>query len=190
MSLNPLMHSELTNLLPLKRQKALTRDYFLRLSVVGAALLGILTIISGVLLLPTYVYLAENAHAKEARLANIQSTLSIADEATLSARLAALTSDATTLTALANAPSASGLIRAALAVPRPGVRLSGFAYTPVISKVPGTLAVSGTAVTRDALRKYQLALQGAPFALSATLPVSAYAQDADIAFTITITLVP
>ncbi len=184
------MHNELTNLLPFKRQRALSREYFLRLGVVGAVFLGILIFASAVLLLPTYVFLADNARAKEARLASIESALSSADEKALSTRLTALTNDAATLTALANAPSASSIIRAVVAVPRPGIALSGFAYTPAANKISGTLALSGTAATRDALRKYQLALQGMPFALSATLPVSAYAKDTNIAFTITVTLAP
>ncbi|MDE1925493.1 MAG: hypothetical protein KGH79_04980 [Patescibacteria group bacterium] len=182
------MRSELTNLLPLKRQNALARDYFLRLGVIALMLLCVLVIISAVLLLPTYVYLVGSAHAKEARLANIESTLASTNDATLSARLAALTSEASILASLANTPSASGIIRAVLVVSRPGITLSGLSYTPTKNKIPGTLAVSGTATTRDALRNYQLALQNAPFAASATLPVSAYAQDANIAFTITVTL--
>jgi hypothetical protein len=59
-----------------------------------------------------------------------------------------------------------------------------------MGKAPGTLSVSGIAVTRGALRAYQLALQSAPFAVAANLPVSAYAKDTDIAFTITVTLTP
>ncbi len=184
------MYNELTNLLPPERQSALSRDYFLRLGVVSAVLLGILTIVSAALLLPTYVFLTKSASVKEARLATIEFTLSSADETALSARLAALTSDAAVLTALANVPSVSKVIRTVLAVSRPGITLSGFEYTPVVNKVPGTLAVSGIAATRDALRGYQLALQGAPFTLSATLPVSSYAKDADITFTITVTLAP
>lgn len=184
------MHNELTNLLPFKRQRALSRDYFLRLGVVSIVLLCLLIFVSAVLLLPTYVFLVDTARAKEARLASIESALSSADEKALSARLAALTNDAATLTALADAPSVSTIIRSAIAVPRPGVTLSGFSYTPAEGKVPGTLALSGTAATRDALRNYQLALQDSAFAFSATLPVSAYAKDANIAFTITVTLAP
>lgn len=184
------MNNELTNLLPFRRQRALSRDYFLRLGVVGAVLLGILVFASAILLVPMYVFLADAVRVKEASLASIESALSSADEKALSARLAALTNDAATLTALAGAPSVSTIIRAVISVSRPGIALSGFAYTPAANKIPGTLALSGTAATRDALRTYQLALQGAPFALSATLPVSAYAKDTDIAFTITITLAP
>ena len=77
-----------------------------------------------------------------------------------------------------------------LVIPRPGIVLSGFDYEPSVGKSAGTLAVSGTATTRDALRNYQLALEGASFARSADLPVSAYAKDTDITFTITVTLTP
>jgi Tfp pilus assembly protein PilN len=184
------MYNELTNLLPPERQRALSRNYFLRLGVVSAVLLCILTLASAALLLPTYVFLAESTSAKEARLANIESALSSANEKELSVRLAALSGDAATLTALASAPSASTMIRTVLAVSRPGIALSGFAYTPVANKVPGTLTISGIAATRDTLRNYQLTLQRVSFARSATLPVSAYAEDTDIAFTITVTLAP
>ncbi len=184
------MHSELTNLLPLERRHALRRSYFLRLGVVALLFASALTLAAAVLLLPTYVFLVNSYHAKEARLASIESTLSSSDETALSAQLAALSNDAATLVALENAPSASATIRAALATPRPGITLSGISYTPATGTAAGTLVLSGTAASRDTLRSYQLALQGASFARSADLPVSAYAKDTDIAFTITVTLAP
>ncbi|HVB20266.1 MAG TPA: hypothetical protein VNF51_03255 [Candidatus Paceibacterota bacterium] len=181
------MYNELTNLLPSKRQSVLTHDYFLRLGVVGVVLLITLTFIAAILLIPAYVFLQQNAGAKAARLASIESTLSSTNETALSVRLTALTEDVATLTALASAPSASAIIRTMLAVPHSGIALSGLTYTPVSGKVPETLALFGVAATRDALRAYQLALQGAPSVLSATLPVSAYANDTNIIFTITVT---
>lgn len=184
------MHSELTNLLPRERWHALRRDYFLRLGTAAALLASGLVFITAVLLFPTYVFLAASAHTKEARLATIDSTLSSVSEKTLSIRLAALASAASTLTALASTPSVSSLIRAVLAIARPGITLSGFIYAPAAGKNPGTLAISGMATTRDALRSYQIALQSASFARSADLPVSAYAKDSMIPFTITVTLSP
>lgn len=184
------MDNELTNLLPPERQRALSRDYLLRLGVVAAILATALFISAGLLLLPSYVFLTQSAAAKEDRLAGLESVLSTADEKALSAQLAALSSDAAVLTALGKTPSASATIRAALSVSRPGVVLSGFSYAPAAGKTPRTLALSGIAVTRDALRTYQLALQSAPFAVAANLPVSAYAKDSDIPFTITVTLSP
>lgn len=184
------MRHELTNLLPIERQRVLARDYYLRLGTVITLLLTAITLIAGVLLLPTYVLLSGSSSAKEVRLANIKSTVSSADDIALSARLAALSNNVATLTALSGAPSASTIIRTILVVSRPGIKLSGFDYTPPVDKNLGTLVVTGTSLTRDALRNYQLALQNVPFIRSADLPISAYAKDADIAFTITITFTP
>jgi hypothetical protein len=162
----------------------------LRLGVVAGIAVSILTIISGLLLVPTYVLLTKSATAKQANLATIESVLSSSDEKNLSAHLAALSSDAAALVALGRISPVSATIRSALAIPRSGIMISGFSYTPVVDTVPGTLVLSGTAATRDALRSYQLALKNAPFSAAADLPVSAYAKDVDIPFTITITLVP
>ena len=95
------MYNELTNLLPLERQRALAREYVVRLSIVGVVLLTVLTLIAAALLFPTYVYLSKSMSAEEARLAAIESALSSTNEASLSARLTALTKDAALLTALA-----------------------------------------------------------------------------------------
>lgn len=178
------------DLLPAERSSALRREYFLRLGVVSALVVALLVGVTAVLMLPTYVYLSNTAAAKQAHLANIESTLASSDETGLAARLAALSGDAAILMALGDTPSATGISREALAVPRPGISLSGFSYLPKVGKTPGTFALSGVATTRDSLRQYQLALQGVSFATAADLPVSAYAKDTDIAFTITLTLAP
>lgn len=186
------MRTELTNLLPRERRDALRRQYFLRLGVVSACFVAALAVGAAVLLIPTYVFLIQSTSAKETRLANIQATLAASDEATTTARLAVLSANIAALTALQSAPSASLVIRSALAVPHPGVALSSFAYTPSVTakKNKGTLLIGGTAVTRGDLRAYQLALQSSSFFLGADLPVSAYAKDTNSPFTITLTLAP
>jgi Tfp pilus assembly protein PilN len=184
------MHNEPVNLLPEDRQRALRYDYFMRIGVVAIALFIALSFAAAILLVPSYVFLVENKHAKEAQLANVESVLSSSGKTALSAQLAALSDDTATLQTLATAPSVSVAIRKALAISRSGITLSGFIYSSGVNQNPNTLAISGVAATRDALRRYQLALQSAPFAQSADLPISTYAEDANIAFTITITLAP
>lgn len=184
------MSDGLTNLLPLERRNQLAREYRYRFGVVAVSLVILLLLAAAALLSPTYLFLMGSATAKEARLTGIQASLSSSDQVALSARLATLSSDAAALTALADAPSASAIIRAVLAISRAGITISGFTYTPISGTTPATLALSGTSATRDALRSYQLALQNAPFARSVDLPVSAYAKDANISFTITILLAP
>lgn len=184
------MDNSLINLLPPERQRALAKEYFVRLGVVAALLLTVLTIAAGILLLPTYVFLSQSAAAKRAQLTSVESVLSAADEENMSGRLAVLANEAARLVVLEKEPSASAVVRAVLNIPRPGVILSEFRYVRAEGKAPGTLAVSGTASTRDALRSYQLALRSTPFARTANLPVSAYAKDSNISFTVTLTLAP
>lgn len=184
------MNDKLTNLLPLERQHELFREYFLRLSVVFIALVTALVLVAAMLLLPTYIFLTQSAATKEARLANIESVLASSDEKILSAHLNTLSSNATILLATEKISSVSAILRSALAVPRNGISLSGFVYAPATGNVPGSLSLSGTSQTREALRAYQLALESAPFAVSADLPVSAYAKDTNIVFTITVILTP
>ncbi len=184
------MHNEFTNLLPFERQRTLSRDYVLRVIVVIAWLLTAITCTAAMLLLPTYVFLAASSGAKEMRLANIKSAISPEDETVFATRLTKLSNNMAILTALANTPSASTIIRSMLAVVRPGITLSGLNYTPATPKSPGILILSGTSETRAALRNYQLALESVPLVRSAALPISAYAKDTDISFTITVTLAP
>lgn len=180
------MTNPLTNLLPSERERLLVRGYYFRISVVITVIVIVLIGVGALLLMPTYVFLTGSASDKENRLAHIKATLSSADEVALSARLSALSNDAAALIALSKKPSISVAMRMALAVPRPGVTLSGFTYTP--GTTSNSLLITGTAATRDALRAYQLALQNMPSASSVTLPVSVYAKDSDIPFTITIIL--
>lgn len=182
------MNSELTNLLPEDRQKTLRHRYFLRLGVVAITFLILLICASAVLLLPTYVFLSSSANAKEIRLTSLESTTASSKDSTLSAELSALSGDSKLLGALSETPSVSAIIRLVLSIPRPGIVLSGFSYAPAEDKKANILTISGISATRDALRNYQLALQGAPFATSADLPVSVYAKDTEIDFTITVTL--
>lgn len=182
------MRNDLTNLLPHERRHALSRDYFFSLGVVATIGVTVLTLVSMALLVPTYILLTERTRAKEAQLASIESVLSSTSETELAARLATLSKNTETLSALARTPSASVLMRSVLAVPRPGITLSGFVYTPAEGALAGTLAISGVAALRTALRSYQFALQNESFVQGAELPVSAYAKDSNIAFTVTLTL--
>ncbi|MDP2655391.1 MAG: hypothetical protein Q8P17_02450 [bacterium] len=184
------MHNELTNLLPLERQRAFSRDYIFRLVTVVALMLTALIGAAAVLLLPSYVFLVNDEYTKKNRLATIEATIPSADEKNLLKRLSALSVNTATLTALGNSPSVSRIVREMLAIPRPGIILSSFSYASAVEKKSGTLVVSGTAATRDSLQRYQTALQNASFIRSADLPVSAYAKDSQISFAITITLTP
>lgn len=184
------MANELTNLLPEARKELIVREYRFRLGVVAALLLSLLVGVAAILLVPTYIFLVANTNAKETRLTDIKASLSSGEEVALSKRLSTLSSNASSLISLSKTSSVSVLLRSVLAVPRTGITLSGFTHTAATGKLNGALTLSGIAATRDVLRNYQLALQNESFVSSAELPVSVYAQDSNIAFTITISLKP
>ncbi len=184
------MRNGLTNLVPIERQRIFSRDYLLRLGVVSVVLANVLVVVAGILLIPTYVYLVATTDAKTIRLANIETVLASGDEKQLSDRLAVLANDADILITLQTLPSASATARALLGISRPGITLTGITYAPADETKKWVLAITGIAVTRDALRNYQLALTSASFSRGADLPISVYAKDSNIPFTITVTLAP
>lgn len=171
----------------------LRRGYFMRLTAVAIMLMTAIVAVTGTLLVPVYVYLKVDEKEKSDALALITASLASTDEVQLDARLTALTKKAASLSSLASTTKASAVVRDVLVVPRTGITLSGFTLTPPPGgKADSTnlLLLTGTASTRDRLRAYQLALLEAPFVKAADLPISAYAKDTNIAFTITITLAP
>lgn len=182
------MQDELTNLLPSERQRTLRKSYLMRFGIVTCWLFSALVIIAMALLLPTYFYAMQAVEATRDHLSELTSANKGPDESVVALRLSALSIDAERLSALKNAPTASSAIRAILAVSHPNVQLLGFSYTPKNAKGVRTLAVSGSADTRSALRDYQIALESNPLVENTQLPVSTYAQETDIAFTITLTL--
>lgn len=179
------MSSELTNLLPEERERALRREYRFRLGTLAALILTLAIAIHAALLLPSYLYLADAVDLQDAHLSGIAADLASSEEASMNARLAALDADAGRLLTLSSSTSATGVIKAILAVPHLGITLTGFSYSAPAPS--GRLTLTGSAATRESLRQFAAALAALPYVTKADLPLSAYAKESDIAFTITLT---
>lgn len=181
------MSNKRINLLPPSRKRSLIQDYFSRLGVVALVLTSILAITATLLLIPTYGFLSNDLQSKQARLASSEPEGSV-DRAGPAERLNALAKSTARILALKDVSPVSPTVREVLAVPRAGITITNSTIVRGTDARPSTISISGDAKTRDALRQYQLSLQGAPFARSVSLPVSAYAKDVNIPFTITVTL--
>lgn len=179
------MSAELTNLLPQDRQAAARREYLIRVASVACGLLTLLALALGAMLVPTYLYLADRVALAESRLGELDAALASSGEGELSSRVASIKADVGRLDAIYASPSAAAAIRTVLLVPSEGVSLGGITFSASLAE--GRMTVTGTAATREALRQYALALSSLPFAKSADLPLSAYAKESDIPFTITLT---
>lgn len=183
-----MIHHELTNLLPRSGQRALRRGYFLRLINITVWLAVIALCIHGILLAPAYLYARAEVKREQTELNRISSSSSTAEERSIQTHIASVKGDITYLGRLATLPTASGAIRAVLQVPHSGIQITGFTYTaPSGTSHTAQMSVTGTANTRDGLRQYAQALGQLSYVSNADLPISAYAKDSDIPFTITLT---
>lgn len=178
------MSTELTNLLPHARQLTEKREYLVRLATLSCIVATFVVVVHGALLVPSYLYLSEQVGLERARIAELDAALALSGEGELSTRVSTLKADAARLSAVSTSPAATTVLRAVLALPSNGITLSAFTFH---APPEGRISVTGTAATRESLRQYAAALETLTFAESTDLPLSAYARESDIPFTITLT---
>ncbi|MES2994467.1 MAG: hypothetical protein V4681_00280 [Patescibacteria group bacterium] len=181
------MQTDLTNLLPRDRKHGLVRDYVFRVIVVAICLLTALIVVHGALLLPSYIYVVQQAGSRAEQLATLQIAASATSEQELKGRVDALKAKAKQLQVLGTQATAAGVVKAVLLVPRPGISIQGFTFTPSVTPGTNRMTLVGVAASRDALRQYVQTLGTLPFVTKAELPISSYAKERDIAFTVTLT---
>ncbi|HYD92995.1 MAG TPA: hypothetical protein VEB18_00865 [Candidatus Paceibacterota bacterium] len=176
----------LTNLLPANRLRDLNREYMLRLITVAASVVFVVVVLHGILLLPSYFYLSEEVATRQKHLADLTLLPGAANERPVSERANELARKAGELSALLAQPKTTPVVRDFLALPHEGVRLTGFSVSPSPSG-ESAMTITGIAASREALRRYHTALNNLSFVSSANLPLSVYAAESDIPFTITLT---
>ncbi len=181
------MHPELTNLLPPERTNGLKREYFVRLATVAVFALAAVTLGSGALLIPSYLYTGQQIQLRNSSISDLDSKLAASQGKEASARLTTLTASALYLSRLGSTTTATGALRGVLSAPRTGISLSVFTFTPPTNGNVGRMTVGGIAASRESLRAYTSALTTLPFVSSVDLPISAYAQESQIPFVITLT---
>lgn len=179
------MKPELTNLLPENRLRSLRQVYFFRLATVAVLVLSFVAVVHGVLLLPSYLFVQAQVAERQERLDTLTRTLAGAAEKEVSARVAAIGADSAYLAKRAAAAKASTATQAVLAVPREGVRLTGVSFAP--EDDGAQMLLSGVAASREALRRFEQALSDESYIAGVELPISAYAKESNIDFTITLT---
>jgi hypothetical protein len=181
------MYPELTNLLPAERIRALKREYFIRLATVGVFALTTVVVASGALLVPSYLYLNQEIRARATRSTELDAKLAASQGRETNQRLTALSDSAIYLARLATTTAATAALRGVLGVPHTGITLTGFVFTPSTQGANGKMILTGMATTRETLRAYDLALSQLLYVSNADLPISAYAKESAIPFTITLT---
>jgi len=180
------MSKELTNLLPDDTRRAFMREYFFRLATLTLFLFALVVTLGAVMLAPSYLAFSQELHATEQELARVTAQLENAQDKEVGSRLMRLQDDATHLSRLVDAPSAADAIRAVLQAPHEGIKIAHIAFT-VGTDGKHVMSLSGSALTRSALQRYEQALRALPFIASLDLPISTYAKEVDLEFIITLT---
>lgn len=186
----PMSH-ELTNLLPPERQRRLAREYYLHLATVSVWSLVVIVAFGIAFLAPSFLYVEDEMRARQARIDSMNQNLAGTSGQSANTELASLSASAQYLTRLASTTTASAALRGVLGVPRNGIVLTGITYSLPVATTghapSGSMTLTGTAATRESLRAYVAALSALPYVSNANLPISAYAKDANIPFSITLT---
>lgn len=184
-SLLEIMYNKPINLLPLAQVKRVHKEYIVRLSTVVAVTFSILVFVQMALLFPSYAML-------QARYSQLKITSEYLAQITaqniqsIKTRINALNARATFFGTLSGAPSATVAIKQVLNITRNGVVLKEITYTASKDGKQAQIIISGIADDRRTLQTYQESLQAASYISSANLPVSVYAKNANIKFTITL----
>lgn len=181
------MYRELTNLLPQDQSRALLREYFTRLATISVFALAFVVAAGGAMLVPSYVKYESDLRAASAEYERLAASIGATSEQEVATRLGALSANIAHLARLESTPKASAALRAVLAVPRDGISLSGFSYTPSAKPKENRMTLTGTAATRAALQRYDLALESADFVETSELPLDTFAEETDLSFIITLT---
>lgn len=172
------------NLLPTARKKILTKLYFTRVAVVAAGMLSLTLFIHLTLMVPSFVETHLAVSAREREVAGLGERLAVTEDKQVSERVSVLTARVSQLAQSARTHTASSVFRGILAVPHPGVRITGLSFAPGSS---AKMVLVGVAATRESLRSYTATLGTLPYVSNVDLPISAYAKEANIEFTITLT---
>lgn len=181
------MSRDLTNFLSEEKKRAFRERYLARVLTVGVCMLLVVLLAHIALMFPTYMFVRQEHDVKAKHLAEITHSAEQSQQEEISRRIASLHNNLKRLNTFTAEPHSMPKIKSVLGVAREGIHI-----TSVSSELPGegggtfTMRVIGTADTREGLRAYQLALSSLPFVTSADLPLSAFAKESEIPFSITI----
>lgn len=181
------MLHDLVNFLPRERVDAFRRMYTIRMLCVVAIGVTFVTTIHVALITPTYIYIHKEYETRKSKHAVLISTQARNGHEEISKRLDTLSAGVARLQEFLAPVRTSDVIRALLQVPHPKVQLHGIhVAVPAVQGGQTQIQISGVASSREALRTYHLALLQWSFVQSADLPLSVYAKESDIPFSISI----
>lgn len=169
------------NLIPPIARKKVAREYWLRVSAVACFAVGTVSLIAGVLLLPTYVLIQLQIDVQKSSADTLTDTASSYDVS--AAQLINASRQAQLLVERSQSAVVSSYVQTIETIAGPDIAVIDTEYTK--GDVTDALSVSGQATTRQALVSFRDQLEANPQFEAVDLPISNLIKDRDILFTIT-----
>ena len=166
--------------LPAQQKKLVRFEYFARFATALFFALAILGFFAALFLIPYISFIKSQANTSASRLAFLENSSQTKDSQTFRAALNTLRGEANRLLP-AKSVMPYELIAKLNSLVTPGIALSSVTYG-LNSDGSAALSVSGLAATRESLQAFVASLQAAPGFSGVNVPVSAFAQDKNISF--------
>jgi hypothetical protein len=171
------------NLLPLEEKKKIRRLYLTRFAVASLLVFTFLTVATSVLLMPSFIIAMQKHKAAQVRKEIITNTISASEKSNIKEELIVFKKNVDLLKPADT--SLLQLIEKVLVHKEEGVSISSFAYN-VVSSGNKQVIIGGIASERDKLFQFQKKLEQEKTFARVDLPISNFAKDKDIIFTMTI----
>lgn len=175
------------NLLPVEEKKMVRSDYSYRRMIVALVDLSALILIAGVFLAPAYI--VSHFRLKDvAQTAEIlESNIALKKRADLGEIAAAMNKKVGALLA-AKDTKMSAYVAGIERHRSPEIKISSFRIAFTEKEKKAAIAIRGTAATREALLAFTTRLKSDPEYASVDLPISNFAEERNIGFSLTITM--
>lgn len=171
------------NLLPIKDKKYIRREYFIRLLSIGMLLVFFTALLSSVFLLPSLFISQTNEMAIRDQSEISKKSLEIQEQNISDTLLNEANEKLSLLSAEVDRPLIQDAIRTVIDDLPNGVVLYSISYSEIPDE-QGRITLIGVAESRSALLSFTKFLEQESLFSSATLPVSNFAQDNNIDFSI------
>jgi hypothetical protein len=176
------------HLLPDKEKKTLEREYRYRLLLVGLCFVLATLVVASVFLFPSYILSKRKLDDVTFRNTQMKKSIHAKTDPALANFLSTLKDNLSALKSTSQMASSSVLIKDITDKKSSGIYLNQFSISN--EGTTESILLSGKASNRDNLIHFYRDLQGDAHFSKVDLPISDFAKDKDISFTITISVKP
>jgi uncharacterized protein (UPF0333 family) len=184
-SLRTLKSKNMFNLLPLIEKKFISAEYTRRKMTVVLAFLLFLIVIAAVFLVPSFIISQFRLSEVSQTVSALQANNSIQNQAALKDKIHMANKKVATLSMGTSSAPVTSVLEGIASEKTADIKITSFSLT---REGAASLTLKGTAATRESLLSFANKLKADTAYKKVDLPISNFAKDENIGFTVTLTL--